>query len=79
MLYTIHHMTPMQVRKKHKRLVKAFVQFKKRYLDTGEKPNIRKQLPEMLYHTMRLGGEKITRREAYDLFKEDLIKEHKKA
>lgn len=71
-------MTPMQIRKKHKRLVKAFARYKKRYLDTGEKPDIRKQLPEMLYHTMRLEGEKITRKEAYDLFKEDLINEHKK-
>lgn len=58
-----------QVIRKNKGLLKAFSDYKKRYLDVGKKPNITKLLPEVLFRTMRLEGEEITRKEAQALFK----------
>ena len=50
-------------------LLKAFREYRKRYLSVGKKPNMIKFLPNDLYHTMRLEGEKITRRQVQLLFK----------
>lgn len=55
--------------KKNKGLLKAFVEYKKRYLNAGKKPDITKLLPEVLFRTMRLEGEKTPRKEAQVLFK----------
>lgn len=62
-------MTTFQLVRKNKGLLTAFKRYKKRYLNVGKKPNITKFLPEILYRTMRLEGEKITRKEAQALFK----------
>ncbi|OGH08769.1 MAG: hypothetical protein A2152_00090 [Candidatus Levybacteria bacterium RBG_16_35_6] len=49
-------------------LLKAFQEYKKRYLSLGKKPNLASFLPEVLYRTMRLEGEKITRKQVQLLF-----------
>lgn len=54
---------------KNKSLLSAFKKYKGRYLSVGKKPDIRKFLPNDLYHTMRLEGEKITRKQSQTLFK----------
>lgn len=58
-----------KVVQKNKSLLEAFKKYKERYLSLGRKPDIRKFLPEVLYRTMRLEGEEITRKEAQALFK----------
>lgn len=58
-----------QVLRKNETLLKAFRRYQRRYLNVGKKPDIKKFLPEVLYRTMRLEGEKITRKEAEALFK----------
>ena len=58
-----------KVVQKNKNLLQAFKKYKARYLDVGKKPNLKKFLPEVLYRTMRLEGEKITRKEAQALFR----------
>lgn len=65
---TIYNMTA-QLIKKNQGLLSAFKTYKKRYLDVGKKPDLSKLLPEVLYRTMRLEGEQITRKEAQALFK----------
>lgn len=50
-------------------LIRAFKRYKKRYLSLGKKPNVRKLLPEDIYSTMRLEGEKVTRKAIQALFK----------
>lgn len=62
-------MTSLQLVHKDKGLVKAFKRYQKRYLNVGKKPDIRKFLPEVLYRTMKLEGEKISRKEAQALFR----------
>lgn len=62
-------MTSIQLVNKNKTLIQAFRTFKKRYLNMGKKPDLRKFLPEIVYRTMRLEGEQITRKEARALFK----------
>ncbi len=62
------HMTAKVV-KKNTNLLQAFRKYKKSYLNVGKKPDITKFLPEVLYRTMRLEGEMITRKEAQALFK----------
>lgn len=62
-------MTSIQLVDKNKGLIQAFRSFKKRYLNMGKKPDLRKFLPEVVYRTMRLEGEQITRKEARALFK----------
>ncbi len=64
-------MTSIQLvnKNKNKGLIQAFRTFKKRYLNMGKKPDLRKFLPEVVYRTMRLEGEQITRKEAQALFK----------
>lgn len=57
-----------QLLKGNKGLLQAFKQYQKRYLGLGKKPNIKKFFPEVLFRTMRLEGEKITRKEARALF-----------
>lgn len=54
---------------KNKNLLQAFRKYKERYSNVGKKPDLTKFLPEVLYRTMRLEGEKITRKEAQDIFK----------
>ncbi|MBI2337932.1 hypothetical protein HYU95_02005 [Candidatus Daviesbacteria bacterium] len=54
---------------KNKGLVKAFQRYTKRYLSVGKKPDVEKLLPDDLYSTMRLEGEKITKKEAQALFR----------
>jgi hypothetical protein len=61
-------MTVLQLVKRDKNLIQAFKAYKKRYLSVGKKPDMKKFLPNDLYHTMRLEGEKITRKEAEALF-----------
>jgi len=53
----------------NKGLLKAFRRYNKRYLAVGKKVNVKKLLPDDLYSTMRLEGEKITKKEARILFK----------
>lgn len=62
-------MTSIQLVDKNKGLIQAFRNFRKRYLNMGKKPDLRKFLPEVVYRTMRLEGEQITRKEAQALFK----------
>lgn len=54
---------------KNQGLVKAFKRYQKRYLSVGKKPNIKKLLPSDLYSTMRLEGEKISKKEAQAIFR----------
>lgn len=54
---------------KNKGLLKAFRRYNMRYLAVGKKVNVKKLLPDDLYSTMRLEGEKITKKEARILFK----------
>lgn len=62
-------MTVIQLVNKDKRLLQAFKRYNKRYLSVGKKPDIKKLLPEDLYSTMRLEGEKITKKEVQTLFR----------
>jgi hypothetical protein len=62
------HMTSMHLLNKHKKLLQAFKNYQKRYLNVGKKPNIVKLLPSDLYHTMRLEGENISKKQAQALF-----------
>ena len=41
--------------------------YKQRYVVSGKKPDLKKLLANDLYHTTRLEGEKITKKEAKDL------------
>lgn len=66
---TIVSMSTLQLIRKNKNLIKAFKRYQERYLNVGKKPKIEALLPEDLYHTMRLEGEKVTRKQAYALFK----------
>lgn len=58
----------IQVMTQNKGLVKAFKSYKKRYLNVGKKPDLTKFLPEVVYRTMRLEGDKVTRKQAQALF-----------
>lgn len=62
-------MSIFQLIRKNKGLVKAFKKYQEHYLNVGKKPDITKFLPEIVYRTMRLEGEKITRKQAQTLFK----------
>lgn len=62
-------MTKVQLLNKNKGLIEAFKKYKKRYLSVGKRPNVKKFLPEIVYRTMRLEGEQITRKEAQALFR----------
>jgi len=62
-------MTLTKIVQKNKGLVKAFQRYTKRYLSVGKKPDVKKLFPEDLYSTMRLEGEKITKKEAQALFR----------
>lgn len=62
-------MTVIQLVQKDRGLVKAFQRYQKRYFSVGKKPDIKKLFPEDLYSTMRLEGEKITKKEAQALFR----------
>lgn len=55
--------------KKNQGLIKAFKRYQERYLNMGKKPNIKNLLPNDLYHTMRIEGEKISREQVKSLFK----------
>lgn len=58
-----------RVIQKNKSLLQAFRKYKERFLKVGKKPDVRKFLQNDLYHTMRLEGEKITRKQVQALFK----------
>ncbi len=62
-------MTVIQLVNKDKGLIQAFKRYSKRYLSVGKKPDIKKFLPADLYSTMRLEGEKITKKAAQALFR----------
>ena len=62
-------MTVIQLVNKDKGLLKAFRRFNERYLSVSKKPDVRKFIPEIVYRTMRLEGEKITRKYIQALFK----------
>lgn len=62
-------MTTFQLVQRSQKLLKAFRRYQKRYFSLGKKPDIKKLLPEDLYSTMRLEGEKVTRKETQALFK----------
>lgn len=62
-------MTATQLQNKNNGLLKAFKRYQERYTFVGKKPDLKKLLPEVLYRTMRLEGEAITRKEAQALFK----------
>lgn len=62
-------MKSIQLVRKNKGLIKAFKRYQERYLNVGKKPDMTRFLPEDLYHTMRLEGEKVSRKEIYALFK----------
>lgn len=61
-------MTAIQLVKKDKNLLKAFKKYQERYLRVGKKPDVTKMLPNDLYSTMRLEGEKVTRKQAQTVF-----------
>lgn len=62
-------MTSIQLVNKNKSLIQAFRTFRKRYLNMGKKPEVKNLLAEDLYHTMRLEGEEISRKQVKALFK----------
>lgn len=66
---TITYMNTLQLIRKNKGLLKAFKRYRKRYINVGKKPDIKRFLPDDLYHTMRLEGEKVTRGQVQALFK----------
>lgn len=61
-------MTTIQAVQKNKGLLSAFKRYQKRYLSVGKKPNVIKLLPQDLYSTIRLEGEKITKKDVQALF-----------
>jgi hypothetical protein len=63
------NMTGLQLITKNKKLLQAFKEYQKRYLSLGKKPNIAKLLPDDVYHTMKLEGEDITKKQVQVLFK----------
>lgn len=64
----IYHMTRQRERI-HKGLLGAFKRYQKRFSGKGKKPNLAKFLPEIVFRTMRLEGEKITRKQSKALFR----------
>lgn len=62
-------MTVIQLVQKDRSLIKAFKRYQKRYLSVGKRPNVKKLLPKDLYSTMRLEGERITKKAAQALFR----------
>lgn len=54
---------------KNKGLTAVFKRYRKRYIVSGKKPDNKKFFPKILYRTMRLEGEKITKKEAKALFR----------
>lgn len=62
-------MTTVQLVQKDSSLVKAFKRFNERYISIGKKPDIRRFLPADLYSTMRLEGEKVTKKAVQALFR----------
>ena len=62
-------MNTLQLIHKNKGLIRAFKRYQERYINVGKKPDITRFLPEIVYRTMRLEGEKVTRKQAQALFK----------
>jgi len=62
-------MTVFQLVHKDRGLLKAFKRYQKRYLSMGKKPDVGKFLPADLYSTMRLEGEKVTKKAVQALFR----------
>lgn len=67
--YNTYIMTVIQLVNKDNSLIKAFRRYSKRYLSVGKKPDVKKSLPEDLYSTMRLEGEKVTKKAIRALFR----------
>lgn len=61
-------MTATKLVRQDRDLVQSFKRYQKRYLRQGKKPDVKKLLPEDFYSTMRLEGEKITKKEVRALF-----------
>lgn len=61
-------MTVTKLVQQNKGLVQAFQRYTKRYLSVGKKPDVKKLFPADLYSTMRLEGEKVTKKEAQSLY-----------
>jgi len=55
--------------KKNKRLVSAFKKYQKRSGSRAKKMSWKNFLPEIIFRTMRLEGEQITRKESKALFR----------
>lgn len=62
-------MTVTKLVQNDKGLVKAFKRYNERYISVGKKLNLKKFLPEIVYRTMCLEGEQITKKEAQALYK----------
>ena len=62
-------MTVIQLVQQNRGLIQAFKRYRSRYLSKGKTPDMTKLFPALLYSEMRLEGEKITRKQARDLFK----------
>lgn len=54
---------------KNQGLLRAFKKYQERYLAMDKKPNIAKFLPEVLFRTIKLEDDPITRKQAKALFK----------
>ena len=63
----------------NKDLLTAFRRYYKRYLSLNKKPDVTKFLADDLYHTMRLEGERVTKKEAKAPAKESKPKETKES
>ena len=62
-------MTVIQLVQQNRGLIQAFKRYRSRYLNKGKTADMTKLFPELPYSEMRLEGEKITRKQAGDLFK----------
>lgn len=67
-LIQLTHMSTLQLIRKNKGLIKAFMSYQKRFLSVGKKPDMTKSFPEIVYRTTRLEGEVITKKQAQALF-----------
>lgn len=62
------HMTNIHLLNKHKELLQAFKSYQERYINVGKKPDITKLFSNDLYHTMRLEGEQISKKQVQAIF-----------
>lgn len=62
-------MTSTKRNNRNQGLLQAFKQYQKRYLAVGKKPNLFQLFPEIILRTMRLEGEKVSRKQVQSLFR----------